>query len=153
MARTKRTTTNPRSAFPIRRMILLDVLLLTTLRLIPDGVSCLCRRLIHRSAWRNCLENSRGSFKSASSTARSGRSSPFAPTWPPPEPLFRDTSRFSKQFRKVNSQKLLQSSAPAIFLLRRERFAGASDLSAQGPQRRCSFVSFVLYASHELLVR
>src|SRR5215211_7177933 len=50
MARTKRTTTDPRSAFPIRRMILLDVVLLTTLRLIPNEV--LCRRLIHRSAWK-----------------------------------------------------------------------------------------------------
>jgi hypothetical protein len=50
MARTKRTTTDHRSTFPIRRMILLDVLLLTTLRLIPNEV--LCRRLIHRSAWK-----------------------------------------------------------------------------------------------------
>src|SRR5918998_5419059 len=48
MARTKRTTTDHRSTFPIRRMILLDVLLLTTLRLIPNEV--LCRRLIHPSA-------------------------------------------------------------------------------------------------------
>src|SRR4028118_64217 len=51
-ARTKRATTNPRSAFPILRMSLLGILLLTTLRLIPDGVLCLCRRLIHRSAWK-----------------------------------------------------------------------------------------------------
>jgi hypothetical protein len=58
------------------------------------------RPSIHRSAWRNCLENSRGSFESASSAASSGRSGPFDPSWPPPEPLFRDTFGFSKQFRK-----------------------------------------------------
>src|SRR5215210_3039148 len=51
-ARAKRTTTNPTSAIPIRRMILLAVVLLTTLRLIPNEVLCLCRRLIHPSAWK-----------------------------------------------------------------------------------------------------
>src|SRR5215210_9207295 len=55
MARTKRTTTDHRSTFPICLMILLDVLLLTTLRLIPTEV--LCRRLIHRSAWRDCMKS------------------------------------------------------------------------------------------------
>jgi len=30
----------------------------------------------------------------------------FGPTLRPPEPLFRNPSRFSKQFRKVNSAKL-----------------------------------------------
>src|SRR5215208_6556140 len=39
--------TNPRSGLQIRRMILLAVVLLTTLRLIPNGVLCMCRRLIH----------------------------------------------------------------------------------------------------------
>src|ERR687890_2228562 len=48
MARTKKATTNPRSGLLIRRMILLDVLLLTTPRLNPNEV--LCRALIHRSA-------------------------------------------------------------------------------------------------------
>ena len=33
-------------------MILLAVLLLTTLRLISNGFLCLCRRLIHQSAWK-----------------------------------------------------------------------------------------------------
>src|SRR5215213_9542929 len=33
-------------------MSLLDVVLLTTLMLISNGVSCLCRRPIHRSAWK-----------------------------------------------------------------------------------------------------
>ena len=85
--------------------------------------------LIHRSAWRNCLENSRGSFKNASSVARSGRSGPFDPSWPPPKPLFRDTSRFSKQFRKVNSPKFAVASDPlsaAVITreeLRRELYA------------------------------
>src|SRR5215204_7196088 len=51
-ARTKRATTNPRSGLQIRRMILLDVLLLITLRLIPNEVLCMCRRLIHPSAWK-----------------------------------------------------------------------------------------------------
>src|ERR671912_498444 len=50
MARTKKATTNPRSGLQIRRMILLDVLLLTTPRLNPNEV--LCRALIHRSAWK-----------------------------------------------------------------------------------------------------
>src|SRR4028118_621983 len=59
-ARTKRAPTNPRSAFPILRMFLLAVLLLTTLRLIPNWILCLWRRLIHPSAWRDCLESPRG---------------------------------------------------------------------------------------------
>ena len=44
--------TKPRSAFPIRRMSLLAVLLLITLRLIPNEVLCRCQRLIQRSAWK-----------------------------------------------------------------------------------------------------
>jgi hypothetical protein len=64
------------------------------------------RPSIQQSAWRNCLENSRTSFESASSAASSGRSGPFDPAWPPPEPLFRGLSRFSKQFRKGNSRKV-----------------------------------------------
>jgi hypothetical protein len=53
---------------------------------------------------------------------------------------------------KANSQMLLQCSAPDTFLLR-ERFAGVSDLSTHGPQRGYSFVSFVAYAPHKLLLR
>src|SRR5215218_2141059 len=37
---------------------------------------------------------------------QAGTRPPLDPSWPPSEPLFRDPSRFSKQFRKVNSQKL-----------------------------------------------
>jgi drug/metabolite transporter superfamily protein YnfA len=33
-------------------MMLLDVVLLITLRLISNGVLCMCLRLIHRSAWK-----------------------------------------------------------------------------------------------------
>jgi hypothetical protein len=33
-------------------MSLLEVLLLTMLRLIPNGVLCLCLRLLHPSAWK-----------------------------------------------------------------------------------------------------
>ena len=36
----------------MRRMILLAVVLLTTLRLIPNEVLCMCRRLMHRIAWK-----------------------------------------------------------------------------------------------------
>jgi hypothetical protein len=64
------------------------------------------RPSIQRSACRNCLENSRRSFESASSAPSSGRSGPFGPSWPPPEPLIRGLSRFSKQFRKGNSRKV-----------------------------------------------
>src|SRR5215213_9711358 len=56
-ARANRTTTNPRSGLQIRRMILLDVVLLTTLRLIPNEVLCFCRRLIHPSAWKGYSAN------------------------------------------------------------------------------------------------
>src|SRR5215208_303064 len=38
-------------------MFLLAVLLLTTLRLISNGVLCLCRRLIHPSAWKGNSPN------------------------------------------------------------------------------------------------
>jgi hypothetical protein len=52
----------------------------------------------------------------------------------------------------VDSPNLRRSKAVATFLLR-ERFAGASDLFAYEPQRSYSFVSFVLYAPQELLIR
>jgi len=38
-------------------MIVLEVVLLTTLRLIPNEVLCLCRRLIHPSAWKGDSAN------------------------------------------------------------------------------------------------
>src|SRR5215207_8132414 len=57
MARTKRATTNPRSGILIRRMSLLAVVLLTTLRLIPNGVPCLCRRPIHPRTWKRNSAN------------------------------------------------------------------------------------------------
>src|SRR5215218_784482 len=57
-ARTKRATTNPRSGLQIRRMILLAVVLLTTLRLILKGGPVLVpKAFIHRSAWKGCSAN------------------------------------------------------------------------------------------------
>jgi hypothetical protein len=52
----------------------------------------------------------------------------------------------------VDSPNLRRSKAVATFLLR-ERLAGASELPTDEPQRPYSFVSFVAYAPHELLVR
>src|SRR5215213_2738931 len=79
-ARTKRTTTNPRSGLQIRRMILLEVRLLTTLRLIPNEVLCFCRTLIHPSAWRDCPKRVGGA---CGVTLRSTSTVLFDPFWPP----------------------------------------------------------------------
>src|SRR5215212_2008653 len=62
------------------------------------------------------------------------------------------TQAYSPNSQKVDSPNLRRSKAIAAFLLR-DRFASASDLSAHEPQRPYSFVSFVPYAPHELLVR
>src|SRR5215203_2526287 len=75
------------------------------------GRSPLPLALIHRSAWRNCLEIRN---ESRSGDCRAARRGPrvvylplLAPTTHPPEAF----QLFSKQFRKVNSPKFQTKSA------------------------------------------
>ena len=75
-------------------------------RIVPARrIRRICQELIHRSAWRNCLENSRRSLDRASSTPRSGRSGLLRPLLVSFGTPILPLSRFSKRFRKVNSPK------------------------------------------------
>jgi hypothetical protein len=65
------------------------------------------RPSIHRSAWRNCLENRPRLLERASSAAKTADRGSFDPSWPPSEPLLRGPTRFSKQFRKGYSPKFV----------------------------------------------
>src|ERR671915_265648 len=74
------------------------------------------KELIHRSAWRNCLENSRRLLDHTSSATRGGRSRLLKPLLVAFVAPMRDPFRFSKQFRKGYSQKsisrILHSRSP-----------------------------------------
>src|SRR5215218_9206521 len=62
-------------------------------------------RLIHRSAWRNCLENSRKRLDRTSLATRGGRSRLLGSLLVAFVAPIRDLSRISKQFRKRNFAK------------------------------------------------
>jgi hypothetical protein len=85
-----------------------------------------------------------------------GREGPFfchsSALWDPGVSGQRVVLIHRSSLKKWCSQKVLQTSAPDTFLLR-ERLAGASELPTHEPQRTYSFVSFVAYAPHKLLVR
>src|SRR5215211_9134748 len=94
---------------------------------------------MHRSAWRNCLENGRRPIERASSTPGSDRSGPPRPLLAPfGTPILR-LSRFSKQFRKKNSRKFAVTSG------RRFRFQGCRLLRTLSLSARIEdkFVGFV----------
>ena len=59
--------------------------------------------LIHRSAWRNCLENRNGSRIGATKVAKRGRRSPDRLPLAAKEVRSRRLQLFSKQFRKGSS--------------------------------------------------
>src|SRR5215203_3372254 len=81
------------------------------------GRSPLPLALIHRSAWRNCLEIRNESRSGDCRAARRGRRVVYlpllAPTTHPPEAF----QLFSKQFRKVNSAKFAGTEFSEVQLL------------------------------------
>src|SRR5215212_2091151 len=79
-------------------MSLPAVLLLITLRLIPNEVLCMCRRLMHPSAWRNCLENSWKASGRYVVGSRRGRRVVYLPLLAALQAPLRDSFRISKQF-------------------------------------------------------
>src|SRR5215211_6621439 len=60
---------------------------------------------IHRSAWRNCLENRDSLQFAAPSVGNGGREAPFRSPVPSNIPYRETRQLFSKQFRKGNSPK------------------------------------------------
>src|SRR5215212_1692287 len=72
---------------------------------------------MHRSAWRNCLENRDGSLIGVPKAAKRARRGPDLPLLATKAARSRGLRLFSKQFRKVNSPKFTAQAGALAYSL------------------------------------